>query len=191
MPEFQRIASSKQLPDAWDRLATTYFQKRAFLSYLEKYNPCHQRYYLAYVSNELASVAVVYTRQIDLLTFLKIHSPLQMHIVGIPCSVSSPGIFGDHQVCVKMRDHIYQSEKGLCLFLNLLAPLKPTRHLNGTTLPSIVLNNKHASWYAYMHDLRADYRRRLIRIMQGQNGQPFTKLECCTFSQEMYDNYYE
>lgn len=157
--------------------------------HLEMFNPCHQRYYLAYIGDQLTSVAVVYTLQIDLLTFLNIRSPLKMHIVGIPCSVSSPGIFGDRQTCERLKDHIYKSERGLCLFLNLHEPFTPSKRLQGPTLPSVVMENSLHSWKDYMLALRADYRRRLKKIVQPLNGKGITKSDCSVFSKEMYDQY--
>ena len=33
------------LPKEWDQKCENYFQKRKFLAYCERYNPCQQKYY--------------------------------------------------------------------------------------------------------------------------------------------------
>ena len=83
---FSLINSASELPADWDALTVSYFQKREFLIHTEKYNPCKQRYWILEESGELKAGAVLYTLRLDLLTFMHLKSPLEMHIAGIPCS---------------------------------------------------------------------------------------------------------
>jgi len=125
----------------------------------------------------------------DLLTFIKIKSPIKMHIVGIPCSVSSSGIFGESQAVMALKNYIYNNEKGFVLFLNLEEkPLKGS-FASGNTLPSIVLENSFADRDAYLKSLRAPYRRRL-KLINNQNDEIFfEKKHCDEFTEEMYQQY--
>src|SRR5699024_9656484 len=100
------------LPTEWDGLAENYFQQTAFLGHAEKYNPCRQRYYVGMLDDQLVAAAIVYTLRLDILTFIKVKSPIRMHIVGIPCSVSSAGIFGSAEAIYALKEHIYTIEKG-------------------------------------------------------------------------------
>ncbi|MDP3433341.1 MAG: hypothetical protein Q8T04_10300, partial [Bacteroidota bacterium] len=52
---------AKDLPDEWNLLAENYFQRREFLIYAEKYNPCAQRYYCFYENDKLLSAAIMYS----------------------------------------------------------------------------------------------------------------------------------
>ena len=150
MIAFRCVRKVADLPLEWDNLAGNYFQQTVFLSHAEIYNPCRQRYYMCYEAGELTAAAIVYTLRVDLLTYIKIKSPFKMHIVGIPCSVSSPGIFGNSQAVITLKKHIYAVEKGFVLFLNLEE--KPTGEAaaSGNTLPTIVLANHFSSWDEYL-----------------------------------------
>lgn len=177
-----------KLPEDWDSLAACYFQKKEFLHHCEKYNPCNQRYYMMYDNKALIACAVVYSIRLDLLTFLRIKSPLKMHIAGIPCSVSCPGIFGAEEAGEEIKKYIFEKEKGFVLALNLLQSSKTKNIASGNTLPTIILKNNFASWEDYTGALRADYRRRLKHILSNE-AIKINRNNCSHFTEEMYTQY--
>ncbi len=187
--EILKINEAKDLPEEWDLLAENYFQKRAFLLYAEKYNPCAQRYYCIYENDHIEAAAIMYSLRLDLFTYLRLKSPIKMNIVGIPCSVSSSGIFGNQQRHVQLKDFIFSNEKGLVLFLNL--DEKPLRETNATgiTLPTIILKNTFKSWEEYLFNLRSDYRRRLKKVTKTSSDTELIKTGCSVFDDKMYEQY--
>lgn len=185
----QKINIAKDLPEEWNLLAENYFQKREFLIHTEKYNPSAQRYYCLYENDKLLAAAIMYALRLDLFTYLRIKSPLKMNIVGIPCSVSSSGIFGNKEHKEQLKDFIFSKEKGFVLFLNL--DEKPVKETNakGKTLPTILLRNTFKSWEDYLVHLRSDYRRRLQKITKTDSGTELLKTNCSAFNEEMYRQY--
>ena len=184
---FQKVSD---IPPAWDELAVNYFQQTGFLLHAEKYNPCHQRYYLYKESGTLLAVAIVYSLQLDILTFIRVKSPLKMNIIGIPCSVSSSGIFGKPEANEKLKKYIYEKEKGFVLALNLEEKPAESAYTSGKTLPSIILDNKFKSWNGYLSSLRSDYRRR-IRIINSPDDLKFEEMPCSEFTEVMHMLYLE
>jgi hypothetical protein len=191
MKHFRCLQGAANLPPEWDELTDNYFQQTPFLSHLEKYNPCQQRYYLCLDDGKLISAAIVYSLRLDILTFIKVKSPLKMHIVGIPCSVSSQGIFGNNAAIDTLKKHIYEVEKGFVLVLNLEEKPRTGSSASGRTLPTVVMSNDFITWEDYIASLRSSYRRRLKQINQVNNDLRFEKIHCSEFTEEMYLQYLE
>lgn len=189
MMEFRCIQNAANLPDDWNSLADDYFQQTCFLMHAEKFNPCRQRYYTGSENGKTVVAAIVYTLQLDLLTFIRIKSPVKMHIAGIPCSVSSPGIFGRKEAIESLKNHICSAEKGLVLFLNLKDEPVTINRARGKTLPSIVLKNNFTNWDDYQKALRTGYRRRLNIINSKMDALRFEQKPCAEFTDEMYRQY--
>lgn len=190
MIEIKYITKTDELPVEWDDIAGNYFRQIKFLKHAERYNPCNQRYYLCLENKKLNAAAIVYSLQLDLLTFIRLKSPLRMNIVGVPCSVSTQGIFGNEPGIKILKKYIFKNEKGLTLALNL--DHKPTgNYATGKTLPTIVMNNRFESWNDYTGSLRSGYRRRLKHINYNENGITFKKIQCHEFTEEMYCLYLE
>ncbi len=189
MNEFRCIQEAANLPPEWDELADNCYQQKPFLLHAEKYNPCKQRYYLCFESGKLISAAIVYSLNLDILTFLKVKSPLKMHIVGIPCSVSSPAIFGNNEAVEELKKYIYNVEKGFVLILNLKEKPKAGSYASGKTLPTVVMTNHFADWDDYITSFRSGYRRRLKQINQPVEDLKFRKMACSEFTEEMYQQY--
>jgi hypothetical protein len=114
-----------------------------------------------------------------------------MHIVGIPCSVSSQGIFGNQLVKEELKNHIYKVEKGLILILNLKEKNLDTSRISLKTLPTVVMSNQYADWQNYITSFRTGYRRRLKLINQPNSEIRFEKLLCSEFTETMYQQYLE
>jgi hypothetical protein len=182
-------SSADSLPRAWDSLCTSYFQRKTFLAHTERYNPCRQRYYLWYEDGRLQAGAIAYALRLDLLTFLRIRSPFRMNIVGVPCSVSCPGIFGEEAAVQALKQEIYRREKGFCLFLNLPQQTGVPGLVAGETLPTVIFRNPFSTWSEYLEGLRTHYRRRLKSILQKGEQLQIEQLPCRDFTGAMHELY--
>ncbi len=189
--KFNLYSKVAQLPNDWDVLAENYFQKRKFLNHTEIFNPCQQKYYLCTENEKSVAAAIVYSLRLDIFTYLKVKSPVKMNIIGVPCSVSTSGIFGENNAVEALKNYIFQQEKGLTIALNLTQ--KPVEDTNayGKTLPTIVFDNKFADWNEYLSSLRSNYRRRLKLINQQNENLHFGKNVCSEFTKEMHRQYLE
>lgn len=185
------LNTAKDLPEEWDPLADHYFQTREFLIHTENYNPCSQRYYLYKEENTLNAGAVLYTLKMDLLTFLKIASPVKMHITGIPCSVSSSGFVGDKNYHKALAVAIKSKERGLNLLLNLDNPLELDKTADGSTLPTMILKNTFSTWEDYLSSLKSHYRRKLQISEKALEGVSRRQSSCNKFTNQMYALYLE
>ena len=188
---FKYIQNIVNVPSEWDELADNYFQQTKFLLHTEKYNFCQQRFYVCFENGRMVSAAIVYSLRLDIFTFIKIKSPIKMNIVGIPCSVSSSGIFGKSDSIEALKKHIYEVEKGFVLILNLKEKPSIQSNASGNTLPTILLSNKYSNWQEYLASLRSNYRRRLNQINQANKDLRFEKNNCTDFTVEMYKQYLE
>ncbi len=189
--EIERLEHTDELPAAWDGLAADYYQKREFLGHCQKYNPCRQRYYLLLEGGRLLAGAVVYTLRLDLFTYMGIRSPLTMQIVGVPASVSSAGLMGDSSLFGTLLTKIVPNEPGLVACLNLDAVPAGSPMFVGRTWPDIVLENRFASWEAYLAALRSHYRRRLLQVVNDAPGFEVQKMPCSSFTDRMHALYLE
>ena len=185
-----KLSRAQDLPVAWDATAANRFQRRPFLVHCERYNPCNQRYYCLSRGKDLLAGAIMYTLPVDLLTFLRIKSRLRMHIAGVPCSVSSPGLTGDPKYFPELLKQLVDHEKGFLLCLNLSAPPVGTPMITGRTLPSIVFANSFSSWEEYLGSLRSHYRRRLT-IVEATAAKMVIRTSRCrdTFTNDLYAMY--
>ncbi len=189
MITYEKFDSAMDLPAVWDEHCLSYFQTREFLSHCQSFNPCKQRYYLLFKDKTFLCGAVVYTLRLDLLTFLKIPSPLTMRICGIPCSVSSGGITGEQKYNTCIAEKIKEVEKGLVLFLNNETAIDLPRLSHGRTWPTIELQNSFKTWDEYCHSLRSEYRRRIIQIESFCSEITFSRAATATFSDLHYQQY--
>lgn len=151
------ITCAYELPDEWDQIALEYFQRKEFLIHTERYNPCNQCYYILKENGNIAAGAVIYTLELDLLTFLKVKSPAKMRVCGIPCSVSAAGLLG--QKDADLISAIVKKEKGLKLFLNF-EKLPALNMPAGCTYPTIIMDLPFSSMKEYEKSMRYEYRRR-------------------------------
>jgi hypothetical protein len=186
-----RIEHAHDLPGEWDELASNYFQTRAFLIHCQKHNPCAQRYYLLSAPGRLLAGGIVYTLRLDLLTYMGIRSPMEMHIAGIPCSVSSGGLLGDAALQGKLLRGIFRREKGLvaCLNLDTLPPDVPAAV--GRTWPDVVFTNSFSTWERYLTSLRYPYRRRMLQVQEDATGFVLQSGPCSSFTPDMHAMYLE
>ena len=190
MMDIIKLDRAADLPEDWDREVGHYFQKRAFLAHCETWNPCGQCYYVASEGQRLVAGAVVYDLRLSLLTFARRDLPVSMRIVGIPCSVSRPGLIGSPGAARELLDHVRLEEEGFLLALNLETPeLVPGGFSAAKTLPTLTLEPAGRSWCEYLASLRADYRRRVKMIMGRSRDLEIRSSSCEGFSREHYDLY--
>jgi len=189
MVEIQKYNSIFNVPDAWNALTENYFQKLSFLKHAEKHNVCNQRYFVCFQDNRPIACAVMYSLRLDLLTYLRVKSPIKMNIIGIPCSVSCPGIFGDKMGIQTLKEYLYTHEKGFILVLNLFTLSDNSKIARGKTLPSIILKNSFLNWEHYLKSLRSHYRRRLLKILKIKEQLVLKKMPLSYFNDILYQQY--
>ena len=185
------VKTAAALPEDWNRISKDYFQTKEFLLHTEKYNFCRQRYYLLFQKSLLKVGAVIYSIRLDLFTYLAIKSPFTMHIVGVPCSVSSSGIIGEQKLFSILFEEVRKQEKGMFLMLNLDNSLPGAELIVGRTLPTMLFSNTFLSYAKYLSSIRAHYRRRLLKISEDFNEVEKKQLSCKDFTSEMHAQYME
>ena len=187
----ERLGRFQDVPSGWDELAENYFQQREFLLHCEKHNPSGQRYYLLASGGRVLAGAVVYTLKLDLLTWFGIKSPVRMHIIGIPCSVSCAGVIGRPMAREDLLRGILRYEKGFVVCLNLDDTPSNVPMSVGRTWPSVVFANGFHSWEEYLASLRSPYRRRLSQIERTIDRLSIHTGPCSAFTGEMHELYQE
>jgi hypothetical protein len=181
----------EELPGGWDALAAHLFQRRAFLAHCERENPCRQRYYVAWRDGAPTAGAIVYRLPLDLLTFLGVRSPLAMNVVGVPCSVASPGLLGEVASAEALLRDVLGAERGMTLALNLHRAPPAFSGAVGRTWPGIVLAHRFAGFEEYRRSLRAPYRRRLDRILAREATLRIETGPCAAFGGAEHAQYLE
>jgi hypothetical protein len=137
----------------------------------------------------LAAGACVYTLRLDLLTFARIKSPVRFAIVGIPASISSPGLLGGEEAIERLLPAIFAAERGIVLLLNLPPGLATAPAIGMRMMPTVRLKHEFGSWDEYRQALRASYRRRLRLNERAFEGVRREETPCSAFSREMYALY--
>lgn len=186
-----RYGTARDLPPAWDRMAPSVFQTRAFLVHTEATHPCAQRYYVFSPAGRPSAGAIVYHISLDLLTYRGLRSPLPMQVVGVPCSVGWPGLLGEAADHPWLLAGVRRAERGFLLGLNTLHPISVDGLPQGATLPTVVLDRAFPSIAAYRRALRSDYRRRFDRIRTAFAGLVEARGPCTGFTAAHHRLYLE
>ncbi len=188
--EIERIEKAILLPPEWDIEASLYFQRKEFLHHTDLFNSCNQRYYLLWQKNELTAGACVYTLPIHLFTFSHIPGKVYMQVIGLPASVSAPGIFGRTKADTEYLIHyILTHEKGLILGLNLPPHIHMQSAVEMNMMPTVLMKQKYDSWIEYLSTLRSPYRRRAHHILQAFNEAGEVRTGCNSFTEKHYGLY--
>ncbi len=173
-----------QLPSLWDDIAKDNpFLMRESLTHLHQVNPCHQRYYLG----EEGFVYVKYRKKVNALTFFKNFSmKINLSIIGIPMSVSSPGYAFKASAKQAMVASFYKSS-----FWSIVLNSPDELGLPwGQTLPDYLLTLKGEEFEDYMTSLRSHYRYRIQKAIK--KGHAFNIKVICqseTFDEKDYRLY--
>ncbi|WP_339138293.1 MAG: hypothetical protein WGN25_08585 [Candidatus Electrothrix sp. GW3-4] len=118
---FSVFSTAQDLPASWDKACDDNpFLCRSVLIILEQVNPTGQRYYLL-EKREEASLFMTYQHRLDIFTYGPGSLRLPVTILGVPCSVSWPGL----QIQEQDREAFQQALQeipGAVLILNDKAP---------------------------------------------------------------------
>ncbi|MBN2545567.1 MAG: GNAT family N-acetyltransferase [Spirochaetes bacterium] len=190
--EIKKFLKAHDLPECWDSICSNYIQKKDFLSYLELYNPCNQRYYAGMQNNEIKIGIVIYNLKLNLFTYSFFKFQVKMNIAGIPCSVSSGGVVGDYVFFPELYKYLINETKGLLLFLNIAeSEFIIKDYICGETLPAVIIKNYFSSWEDYLDSLKSHYRRRYNLISREFQEVVEKETVCSCFNEEMFKMYLE
>ncbi len=167
---FASFNTAHDLPSSWDKgCQDNPLLCRSRLRILEQVNPCEQRYYLL-ENRDSTSLFLTYQHRLDILTYGKGSLRLPVTIIGLPCSVSWPGLHIQQQD-VKSFTLALKKIPGALLILNKKEslPLSPTC-AQGLTLPNCELDIRGLDFPSYLGRMRSHYRYKLrssIKRFQG------------------------
>jgi hypothetical protein len=184
------VESASGLSDEWDILADNYFNKREFLEYTEKYNPCRQHYYELTVGNQLRAGAIVYRLAVSYLTRrLGFESPYKWHIIGVPASVPGSGLIGEKKYIDSLLKEIFKAEKGLILATNIEPEMQFDQVVTIAAPPTIILSHNFKTWQEYKSALRSRYRRRLNQIISCKKDLSVETGSCASYNEKTHALY--
>lgn len=189
MPSVERVGEASALWPGWDAAAGSWFREREFLAYAERFNPCRQRYYALRDGDRVRAGAIVYSLTLDLLTFLRIPSPVTMHLVGVPVGIATPGYFGRPADRDAVLREVAARERGLLVVLNADAGDDLPVGARCRMIPTIVLDGRFAGWEAYLAALRAPHRRRVRQLERSADRLEAVTTGCDRFTAEHHTLY--
>ncbi|CAK8724083.1 Acetyltransferase (GNAT) domain-containing protein [Candidatus Electrothrix aarhusensis] len=168
---FSTFSAARDLPTSWDKACKgNPFLCKASLRLLEQVNPTGQRYYLL-ENEDRASLFMTYQHRLDILTYGRGNLRLPVTILGIPCSVSWPGVQIQEQDMEPFRQAL-QKIPGALLILNgkeSPLPLSPIC-AKGLTLPNCELDIRGLDFSAYLGRMRSHYRYKLRASLKRFQG---------------------
>ena len=188
---YNEFDSAENLPPEWDRCALSNpYLSRASLRTLERTNPCSQRYVAFYdTEGNIDSLMVLYKLKLNVLTFSSLKWPLEVTIVGVPCSVSAPGYWTRQSTRLLFQEYL-GAIKGLVVILNSGGGLSLPDWAQGVTLPSCILPLSYDSFEDYLYSMRSHYRYRYRKALRKGSPLEVVKLEhneC--FGDDLYELY--
>ncbi len=185
---YSKVAQTNQ---NWDLLTNSIFQRREFLSHLEKYNFCNQTYYEGYSNGEFVVATIVYTIKLDLFTFSNISLPINTRIIGLPVSVAAPPIIGNKEYHSQLLKKILDKESGLILGLNFESNYLSKTVVNMETLPTMVACIHNHSYASYLGKMRHPYRRRIKSAQKSFKDVESIESSCKSYEESHHDLYLE
>ena len=189
MRTIERCDAAAALVPGWDESAGSWFRQREFLEYAERYNPCRVRYYHLRDGSRVVAGAIVYSLCLDLLTFLRIPSPVTMHLLAVPVGIATPGYFGAPADRDELLRHVAQVERGLLVVLTADRGDDLPIGVRCRMIPTILLDLGFRDWPAYEGALRAPHRRRLRRLLARGARLEATPGACDAFTEAHYALY--
>ena len=188
--EIKKYHTAKNISPSWDASITSTYQSIAFLSHLETFNLCKQRYYVAQDSEKILAGAIVYSLKINLLTFSKFSFPITFTVIGIPASVDAAGIIGTNNEEIKaLIEYIFSQEKGLIVCLNYNQIDNIAKIIKMQTLPTLIFEKKNDSWNDFFNAIKHNYRHRILKA-EAKIATAEKRVEPCTcFTIEHYNQY--
>ena len=172
-PAFLPFATARELPAGWVRgCQDNPFLCRSSLRLLEQVNPTGQRYYLLENKDlDRVSLFMTYQHRLNILTYGKGRLRLPVTIIGIPCSVSRPGLRIADQDMETFRQAL-ANIPGALLLLNSKPPPLPLAPVcvRGSTLPNCELDIRGLDFSSYLGRMRSHYRYKLRSSMKRFQG---------------------
>jgi len=183
--------SAYNLPAEWDLcVESNPHLLRASLAVLERTNPCSQRYVAFFdQAGAIDSAMVLYKLKLNLLTYSSLSLPVEVTMIGIPCSVAAPGYIVGGQTKAQLERYV-SAIKGLVVILNSNGDLSLPAWSQGVTLPSCRLQLSHSSFEDYLSAMRSHYRYRCRTALKKGHVLQIEKLEDNSrFGNELYALY--
>ena len=158
---YEEYSQVDGLPRDWDQcVRSNTHLSRANLEVLERTNPCSQRYVAFFDQNgAVDSALVLYRLKLNLLTYSSMRLPVNASIVGVPCSVASPGFVAGRRTQDELVTYL-EGYRGLVIILNSDGELHLPQWTRGATLPSCHLRLNFASYEEFLSAMRSHYRYR-------------------------------
>ncbi len=178
-----------ELPPEWDALAgSNVLLKRGPLAAIESVRKCDQSYYLL-SGVRPDSIIVTYRHQLDILTYGIGRLALPVTIIGMPCSVSSPGCHIGNETRSAAAD-VIGAIPGARLLLNAPASLHLRGLSRGQTLPACMLTIAWGSFDEYLEAMRSHYRYRIRAAQRKWQSVTLVELDRPQdFDDVLYDLY--
>ncbi|MCI5165702.1 MAG: GNAT family N-acetyltransferase [Candidatus Electrothrix sp. GM3_4] len=174
---FSTFSAARDLPTSWDKACAggkdnegNPFLCKASLRLLEQVNPTGQRYYLL-EKEDRVSLFMTYQHRLDILTYGFGSLRLLVTILGIPCSVSWPGLQIQEQDLEPFKQTL-EKIPGALLILNGQEPPLPLSPscTRGLTLPNCELDIRGLYFAAYLKKMRSHYRYKLRSSLKRFQG---------------------
>jgi hypothetical protein len=185
----ERCDAAGALAPGWDEAAGSWFRQREFLAYAERYNPCRQRYYQLRDGERVLAGAIAYSLRLDLLTFLRVPSPVTMHLLAVPVGIATPGYFGARADRDELLRHVAGAEGGLLVVLTADRGDDLPIGVRCRMIPTVFLDLRFPDWPAYVNAMRAPHRRRLRRLLARGAQLEATTTGCDAFTGEHHALY--
>jgi len=189
--QFSVFSTAQDLPLSWDKgCADNPFLRRTALTILEQVNPAGQRYYLL-EHRDRVSCFVTYRHLLDILTYGRGSLRLPVTVLGIPCSVSRPGM-GLHKQDMEPFQQALKKIPGALLLLNGNTPALSLTPVcaRGLTLPNCELDTRGLNFSSYLGGMRSHYRYKLRSSSRRFQGVEVKILKNCShFDNRLYRLY--
>ncbi|MEI8200973.1 MAG: hypothetical protein WCG21_13010 [Eubacteriales bacterium] len=157
------------------------------LAFLEKTNPCSQKYYLY-----KKVIIVSYVNKVEIFHFPGKHSlKRRLNIIGLPLSLSNSGYFidsKDEETAANLAGILKEFAnmmKGTTILIN--ADRDVWRGCLAAA--TFVFHNRFSSFQEYLDAMRSSYRKKAVTILKKGQGLNFTRVEKGGFTEEHYSLY--
>lgn len=187
--KFRKYNNCTKLSGDWNGLSNSFFHHISFLKYLERTNPCNQTYYTLSENSQLLAGAILYSSDVNVLSFTNHSLSMPMRIIGLPLASDKSGLLGDDKYAKILIEEILDHEKGIILCLNFTQEIQLEKIIEMRTLPSMILKNEYGSWSNYLSILRHPYRRRILKTLKYSNPIQSKKSTCSEFTKDHYYQY--
>jgi len=164
--------------------------QREFLEFMERVNPCGQRYYMLYAANgDIRCCFIMFTRKQNLFEFRKsLRVKIKINFIYLPLSVSNAGLAADGNRA-DLSDVLHEI-KGFVIILSLPENISIRDFAKGIYLSSCCMDIKWKNLEDYMACLRSNHRYRYNKALKL--GEPLQKRmlsKPSEFTPEMYRLY--